>query len=389
MNQENKQLPFYEPPHPVAPPSRRILLIVNPVSGRMKTKAGIFEILDELYRRELPEVIPPPAEAEVEAAPASKAAQKPSPKPAAAKAPAAKPQAIPLPFEGGSTVTLGGEPDPDRRVTVCPTMHRGHAAQMAATAAAEGFDTVICCGGDGTLNETISGLLTIPAHKRPRLGYVPAGSTNDFAASIGLPATLRAAARVAVGTSETPIDIGLFTPRGEEGHPARHFSYIASFGAFTAASYSTSQVAKNMLGHLAYLIEGVKDIANLRPIHAAFDLSNGLHLEGDYVFGAVTNTTSAGGVVKLPADRVSMSDGQFELLLIHHPKTALDLNRIATALLTQDFDSCPLADLYHAARVRITLGEPLSWSLDGEEALGGTVIDVECLAGAVTMRVGE
>jgi hypothetical protein len=91
MNQENKQLPFYEPPHPVAPPSRRILLIVNPVSGRMKTKTGIFEILDELYRRELPEVIPPPAEAEVEDAPASKAAQKPAPKPAAAKTPAAKP----------------------------------------------------------------------------------------------------------------------------------------------------------------------------------------------------------------------------------------------------------------------------------------------------------
>ena len=191
-----------------------------------------------------------------------------------------------------------------------------------------------------------------------------------------------------MGDRETPIDIGLFSPESEEFTP-RHFSYIASFGAFTAASYSTSQVAKNMFGHLAYLMEGVKDIANLRPHHAVFDLSNGLRLEGDYVFGAITNTTSAGGVVKLPADRVSLSDGQFELLLIHHPKTALDLNRIATALWTQDFDSCPLVDLYHIRQVRITLEEPLSWSLDGEEAMGGTYIDVSCLPGAVTIRVNE
>ena len=268
-------------------------------------------------------------------------------------------------------------------------MYRGHACQLAASSAHDGYDTVICCGGDGTLNETISGLLSIPTEKRPRLGYIPAGSTNDFAASIGLPSSLRGAARIAVGEMDTPIDIGLFSPQGDEGHPSRYFSYIASFGAFTAASYSTSQVAKNMLGHLAYLIEGVKDIANLRPIHAGFDLSNGLHLEGDYVFGAVTNTTSAGGVVKLPAERVSMSDGQFELLLIHRPKTPLDLNRIATALLTQDFDSCPLTDLYHTTKVKIMLDTPLSWSLDGEEAQAGTVIDVSCLAGAVTLRVNE
>ena len=107
------------------------------------------------------------------------------------------------------------------------------------------------------------------------------------------------------------------------------------------------------------------------------------------MFGAITNTTSAGGVVKLPADRVSMSDGQFELLLIHHPKTALDLNKIATVLLTQDFDTCPLVDLYHTDRVRVTLEKPLSWSLDGEEAMGGTVIDVTCLPGAITLKINE
>ena len=364
MNSGKMQLPFYEPSPRAVVKSHRILLIVNPVSGRMKSKTGIFEILDELYRLPPAEVVP------VSVSDQSSAT------------------------ETGTTVTstsvpLAGDPSPDRRVTVCPTMYRGHATQLAASSVREDYDTVICCGGDGTLNETISGLLTIPPEKRPRLGYIPAGSTNDFAASIGLPSSLRGAARIAVGENDTPIDIGLFTPQGAGGFPSRYFSYIASFGAFTAASYSTSQVAKNMLGHLAYLIEGVKDIANLRPIHAGFDLSNGLHLEGDYVFGAVTNTTSAGGVVKLPAERVSMSDGQFELLLIHRPKSPLDLNRIATALLTQDFDSCPLTDLYHTSKVKIMLDTPLSWSLDGEEAQAGTVIEVRCLAGAVTLRVNE
>ena len=366
MKQPSYSLPLYEPTPKAVSKSRRILLIVNPVSGRMKTKTGLFEILDELYRRAPDE-------------------------PVTVKTPtktAGTASALPLPFGNVTTTTLGGVPDPDREVTVVPTMYRGHATQMAATSVLGGYDTVICCGGDGTLNETISGILSIPPQKRPLLGYIPAGSTNDFAASIGLSSSLRGAARTAVGNGEMPIDIGLFDPVNRE-LSSRYFSYIASFGAFTAASYSTSQVAKNMLGHLAYLMEGVKDIANLRPHHASFDLSNGLHLEGDYVFGAITNTTSAGGVVKLPSDRVSMSDGQFELLLIHHPKTALDLNRIATVLLTQDFDSCPLVDLYHTDRVRVTLEEPLSWSLDGEEAMGGTVIDITCLPGAITLKINE
>ena len=286
MSQEIYQLPFYEPAPKVVPKSRRILLIVNPVSGRMKTKAGLFEILDELYRTAPEEIPVDDGKTAVKASPA-----KAAPKPAGAAS------AMPLPFGHVTATTLGGSLDPDRRVTVAPTMHRGHATQMASSAYREGYDTVICCGGDGTLNETISGILTIPPEHRPRLGYIPAGSTNDFAASIGLPASLRGAARTAVGECETPVDIGLFIPQDKDLFPARYFTYIASFGAFTAASYSTSQVAKNMFGHLAYLVEGVKDIANLRPIHASFDLSNGLHLEGDYVFGAVSNTTSAGGVV--------------------------------------------------------------------------------------------
>ena len=366
MKEINHQLPFFEPAaKDENKESRCILLIVNPVSGRMKTKTGLFEILDELYR------VAPEEPVTVKAA--TKASGGTSP--------------LSLPFGTLTTTTLGGDPVPDRRVTVVPTMYRGHATQIASTSAREGFDTVICCGGDGTLNETISGLLTIPAENRPILGYIPAGSTNDFAASIGLSSSLRGAARTAVGNCETPLDIGLFRPVGGESHPARYFSYIASFGAFTAASYSTSQVAKNLFGHVAYLLEGVKDIANLRPRRAIFELADGTQREGEYVFGAVTNTTSAGGVVKLPADRVSMSDGLFELFLVHHPKNPIELNRIATALWAQDFDNCPMIELLHTTSVKVTLDESLSWSLDGEEAVGGTTIEISCLPGAVTMKV--
>ncbi|MBP3665843.1 MAG: YegS/Rv2252/BmrU family lipid kinase [Clostridia bacterium] len=349
--------------------SEKILLIINPVSGRMKTKTGLFEILDELYRLDPEETNTVTVQQKAVAKPAGPSASLPS-----------------LPFGNLTASTLGGDADPDRRVTVAPTMHRGHASRMAATAAEEGYDTVICCGGDGTFNETVSGLMSVPCESRPALGYIPAGSTNDFAASIGLSGSLRGASRTAVGEHETAIDIGFFSPYGMGHPPARYFTYIASFGAFTAASYSTSQTAKNLFGHVAYLVSGIKDIANIQPHHAAFDLPDGTHIEGDYIFGAITNTTSAGGVIKLPADLVCMSDGQLELFLIHTPKSAADLQKIASALLAQDFDGCPLIELHHIRSVKILMDENLSWSLDGEEAQGSKRIEIKCLDNAVRLK---
>ncbi len=345
--------------------SQKILLIVNPVSGRMKSKTGLFEILDELYRHDAP------------------AAEPPAPR----KIPVAPPP--PFPFGNLTAVTLGGDPDPCRRVTVSPTMHRGHASVMAASSCAEGYDTVICCGGDGTFNETVSGLMTIPAEMRPVLGYIPAGSTNDFAASMGLSGSLRGAARTAVGEMETALDVGLFSPMSRTPQASRIFTYIASFGAFTAASYSTSQTAKNLFGHVAYLVEGIKDLGKLNSHHATFDLPDGSRIEGDYVFGAVTNTTSAGGVVKLPAEKVCLSDGLFELFLVHMPKNPADLQRIATALLAQDFESCPLIELHHVESVKVLLEENLSWSLDGEEAVGGKRIEIKCLPSAIRIKTND
>lgn len=307
----------------------RVLLIVNPVSGKMKSRSGLFDILDELYRS---------------------------------------------PDEG---------PALERRVTVCTTLHRGHATELAAAAAAEGFDRVLCCGGDGTLNEVINGLLTIPEDTRPTLGYIPAGSTNDFASSIGLPSSLRAAAGIAGQHDASPLDIGAFQPAESEKN--RFFSYIASFGAFTETSYSTSQSVKNVMGHMAYILSSIRDISKITARHLTVDIADGTHLEGDYIFGAMSNTTSAGGVVKLPADRVSMTDGQMEVFLIRSPHSPIELNKIIASLLSTNYADNPMIDFLHATEAHFAFTEPTVWSLDGEEAAGGTEVSIRCLPSAIRL----
>lgn len=354
---------------------QNILLIINPVSGRMRSAAGLHEILDELYRDDHAEYILPLTESEE--------ANTPPPNRTTPPQSASAPRSL---LSTGSSGALGGALNPNRRVTVVPTMYRGHASELAAMAAEEGYDTVVCCGGDGTFNETVEGLMTLERDQRPVVGYIPAGSTNDFATSVGLTGSLREAARVTVGSHLFHLDVGHFCPLGLNHLPARHFTYIASFGAFTSTSYSTSQAAKNLFGHLAYLVAGVKDIGNIQPHHAAFDLPDGTHLEGDYIFGAVANTTSAGGVLKLPSDAVSLSDGLMELFLIHMPRTPLELQRIAMALLAQDIDGCPLIELHHVQAVKILMDKNLSWSLDGEEALGGRRIEIRCNRRAIDLK---
>lgn len=312
--------------------SGSIMLIINPVSGKTKTKSSVFDILDALYR--LPD----------------------------------------------------GTPDPDRRVTVVPTMCRGDAARLASLACDEGYGQIVCSGGDGTLNEVINGLMTIPAERRIPLGYIPSGTTNDFAASMGLPLTIKKAAAVTVGDKSDRLDVGQFLPVDDTSAPPRFFSYIASFGAFTEASYSTKQSAKNVMGHMAYILEGINDIGNIVPRHVCIELEDGTVSEGDFLFGAVTNTTSAGGVVKLPADEVSMSDGELEVFMIRNPKNLTELGRIISSLLASDYAGNNLIDFYHTRKVRFILNEPLSWSLDGEEAFGGTRVDIVCHAGAICLK---
>lgn len=172
-------------------------------------------------------------------------------------------------------------------VRVMLTQAAGDAARFAAQWGG-GYDLVVCAGGDGTLNETLSGLMQL--ENRPPVGYLPNGSTNDFAASLRIPSSVQQAARAVVEGTPHPLDLG--------AHNDRYFSYVASFGAFTKASYSASQETKNALGHFAYILEGIKNLDSLRPYRCGVE-ADGESFDGDFIFGAVCNSTSLGGLVKL------------------------------------------------------------------------------------------
>ncbi len=257
-------------------------------------------------------------------------------------------------------------------VRVFVTEAGGQARDIAAKWGGQ-YDLVVCAGGDGTLNETISGLMQL--EQRPPLGYLPNGSTNDFAASLHLHTTVEAAARAAASGVPYSLDIGR--------HNDRYFAYVASFGAFTRSSYSASQAAKNALGHFAYILEGLGDLDSLRPYRCAID-ADGEHFEGDFIFGAVCNSTSLGGLVKLDPKHVAMDDGTFELLLLRMPKTALDLQNLITAMTRMQYDY-PGVIFRHVKNVVLTTDENISWSLDGEYAASAPRVEIQCLPGAIEL----
>lgn len=235
------------------------------------------------------------------------------------------------------------------------------------------FDRIVCAGGDGTFNEVMAGVLS--AGLDTPIGYIPCGSTNDFGSSLHLPKTIMKAARCAVEGEPDPVDVGRFG--------SRYFSYVASFGAFARTSYSTPQNVKNALGHLAYILEGIKDIPTIRPVHLRIEAEDKV-LEDDYIFGAISNTTSVGGVLTLDESRVDLNDGLFELLLIKSPRDIIELNECIRALGAQDYNSRMITFL-STGRFHVSSPAPLDWTLDGECAADVTEVDVENLHSALRL----
>lgn len=227
---------------------------------------------------------------------------------------------------------------------------------------APGMDLVVCCGGDGTLNETISGLLE--AELDIPLGYIPTGSTNDFAASLGLPTDPVAAAQLIADGSPAYYDVGRFGDR--------FFCYVASFGAFTKASYATAQSVKNALGHTAYLLEGIQELSQIRKVTLQLEL-DGEPLKDEYLFGAVCNSTSVGGLLTLDPHQVDMSDGMFEVLLVRMPKDFSEIAECILAVQKQQYN-CRMMTFRSAKTITVQAETALPWTLDGEKApTDGTV----------------
>lgn len=248
-------------------------------------------------------------------------------------------------------------------VKVYNTTARGDATQMVVREGSD-YDLVVCCGGDGTLNETITGLMQL--EHRPLLGYLPRGSTNDFASSLHISSNPVQAAQDIAGHWEQELDIGSWNDR--------LFVYVASFGAFTRSSYNAPQSAKNALGHFAYILEGMKDLSTLRPYKVKLS-ADGEVLDGEYLFGAVCNSTSIGGLMKLDPERVVLNDGKFEMLLIPNPRTAADLQNLIFALLNQQYYSQGLI-FRHVSSVTVEPEEDLPWSLDGEYAPSAERVEI-------------
>ncbi|MBR3332919.1 MAG: YegS/Rv2252/BmrU family lipid kinase [Clostridia bacterium] len=257
--------------------------------------------------------------------------------------------------------------------SVYVTEKRGDAAVFARAHAGEA-DLVVACGGDGTLNEVITGLL-LGSHKTP-LGYIPCGSTNDFASGLDIPTAPLMACDAVISGQPRALDVGLFTPD-------RYFSYTASFGAFTSVSWSTPQNVKNVLGHAAYILEGIRSLADIRPIHMRIT-ADGQVFEEDYIFGAVCNSTSLGGVLKLEDNAVDMNDGRFETLLIPFPPDFIVLNRILNALRAHHYEDESLQFL-RASSFLFEGSSDVTWTLDGEAAEGSSRVEIRNIHDAIKL----
>lgn len=236
----------------------------------------------------------------------------------------------------------------------------------------EGMDLVVCCGGDGTFNETITGLMN--ADRKVPVGYIPAGSTNDFATSLRLSSDCVEAARQIVEGVPNAYDAGKFG--------GRYFSYVASFGAFTKASYSTPQNVKNLLGHVAYLLEGMQELSQIRKLHVKMILDGEEVLEDDYIFGAVCNSTSVGGIMTLDPSQVDLTDGKFEVLLIRAPKTLQEIPECLLAVQKQQYNSAMMT-FRNASHIMVEADPEMPWTLDGEKEEGHQQVEIRNLHKAI------
>ncbi len=239
------------------------------------------------------------------------------------------------------------------QVTCRPTQWSGDATEQVEQNGAD-YDLIVCSGGDGTLDEVVTGMMRI-AEKKP-IGYIPMGSTNDFANSLRLPKNVMKAAEIALGGQRFSCDVGQFNDNS--------FIYVAAFGIFTEVSYQTNQELKNLLGHAAYILEGAKSLLDLTAYEMRVEYED-IVLEGEFIFGMVTNSISVGGFKKIAGKNVLLDDGVFEVTLIRRPKNPLELNEIVTSLLSR-VDNTELIYSFKTDKIRFDTEIEVPWTLDGE-----------------------
>lgn len=287
---------------------KKVLLIVNPCAGRTKTRTSTFDIIDKFSKS-------------------------------------------------------------DYEFSIQTTTCQGDATNIVKKNS-DDADLVVCCGGDGTLNETINGIMDIP--RRLPIGYIPMGSTNDLAATLKIPRDVEEAANLIMSGRTNSYDIGLFNNR--------YFSYVASFGAFTKSSYATSQKMKNRFGHLAYIFNGIGEWKNMKPVHMRIEYDGGV-IEDDFSFGAFSNSTSVAGIFKFNIDDVKLNDGFFEILLVRKIKP-ITAPLIAGKVIRQEYDGKQIVFL-RTSKAKITSPQEVPWTLDGEYGGAHKAVMIHVLSKAV------
>lgn len=260
-------------------------------------------------------------------------------------------------------------------VTVYPTKERADATRRAAEVKQDEFDLIVVCGGDGTLNEVITGVMTSKINVK--LGYIPAGTLNEWSSGLNISKDIKTAAKDIVNGRVILLDIGKFDDK--------YFSYTASFGAFTSASYSAPQDVKNVLGQAAYVFEGLRSLGNIKPVHLKV-VADDREIEGDFLFGAISNSMSVGGIIKFDNKVVKLNDGLFEILLIRNPDNMLKLQPLLDGIIKKELDREGM-EFFHAKKVEIYGTQGMSWTLDGEYAEGKEKIEITNINNAIQMIV--
>lgn len=260
-------------------------------------------------------------------------------------------------------------------VTVYPTKCQGDATVRAQSIKEGEYDRIVVCGGDGTLNEVITGIMQ--SGIKCTIGYIPYGTLNEWSSSLKISRNATEAAKDIVNGIEIDLDIGKFNDK--------YFSYTASFGAFTEVSYSAPQEVKNVLGQAAYFFEGLKSLGNIKPLHLKLKCDD-KEIEGDFLFGAISNSLSVGGIVKFDDSVVKLNDGLFEILLIKNPTSILQFQSIVDGILRKDLNRKEI-EFIHAREVVITGSENIPWTLDGEFAEGQELITLTNIPSALHLIV--
>lgn len=259
-------------------------------------------------------------------------------------------------------------------LTVVPTRKKDDAREAVA-ARSEVYDLVVCSGGDGTLDEVVTGMMQ--SGFRTPIGYIPAGSTNDFGGSLALPKNMVRAARTIVEGKNFPCDVGSFNKDT--------FVYIAAFGLFTDVSYETAQDVKNVLGHMAYLLEGMKRLPTIHSFPMKVTYGEEV-IEDDFIFGMITNSVSVGGFKNITGKNVKLDDGVFEVTLIKRPRNPIELNNIMLSLINRDIDTNAMY-CFRTDKVVLESEKAVAWTLDGENGGSHTRVEIRNICKAIDIRV--